>query len=127
MPSIPFYCRWLFAPILVGASTCFGLFWFAALHVFEPVDVLDIAFYLSLYAGIGAIVGLAAWYFARLVARNRASWFTIAALLFPAYLLVAFLGLNKNIAVAILATISVGFILLLSLSAARSNRESRPA
>jgi hypothetical protein len=127
MGSLPFYCRSRFAPILVGVSACVGALWFFMLHVLEPFDELDVWFYLCLYCGIGAISGLAAWYFARLVARQHASWFSIAVAILPAYLFVAFLALDKNPSVAALATLAAAFILLLVLRADHSTRTQQSA
>jgi hypothetical protein len=122
MPSIPVYCRVWFAPIFIGAWAVVGYLWFLAVNEIYPVDDLDFWFYLCLYSGIGTITGLAGWYFARSVARRRASLFAIAILLMPAYLFVAILALDKNPIVAAVATLSVGFIVLMVVLAARSAR-----
>jgi hypothetical protein len=119
---LPFYCRWWFAPIIVVASASVGVAWFSALHALEPFDVFDFWFYLRLYCGLGVICGLGAWYFARLVATQRASLATIALIIAPAYLFVVFLGLDKNWSVAALATLAVAAMFVLMSLAKRSIR-----
>ena len=127
MREIPIYCRMWFAPIFVGLWAIVGYVWFLTMNKIDPVGDLDFWFYLRLYCGIGILTGLAGWYFARLVARQRASILAISIVLLPAYFLVASLALDKNPIIAGIATLSVGFILLMVVLARWSTRTKQLA
>ena len=127
MREIPIYCRTWFAPISVGFWAIVGYIWFLARNKIDPVDELDFWFYLHLYCGIGIFTGLSGWYFARLVARQRASILAITIMVLPAYFFVVSLAFGKNPFVAGVATLSVGFILLMVISAHRSARTKQLA
>jgi len=124
MRSLPFFCRGWFALVLVGIAACAGAVWFFAIDAADISNELDYRYFLQLYLCIGGITGFAAWYFARLVATGRTSWFTLMLLLSPAYLFITTLALDKNPMVAALVTLVAAFILLMVLLANHANRKN---
>ena len=127
MQSLPFYCRWWFALVLVAVLAGAGVLCFLGLRALDPIADLDYRFFLRVYTGIGATAGFASCYFSRLVARRRVSATSFICLLLAAYIFVMILALDKNPIVATIATVIFGFILSLVFLADRSVRSVRSA
>ena len=77
------------------------------------VDFLD-TFYARIYTGIGTMTGIAAWYFARLVASVAFRRYLLHLRPRLPYAFIMSLALELNLFVAAVATIAFGFILLLT-------------
>lgn len=114
MYSLPLFCRWQFAPVIVALSTGAGALCFSVLNRFGPCDELDFWFYTNLYCGIGAATGVAAWYLSRLVARRHAPLRLLGILLLASFSFVALLALDKNPVIAVVAAVAFGFIFFLA-------------
>ena len=121
MPTIPLFCRWSLAPLIIAASAVAGFVAFRVMDWLDPVHDLDYWFYAIPYTGIGAATGRTAWYFARLTARASLSLAGAAPLLFT-YVFIMSLALDKNPFVAAVATIAFGFILFLTWLANHARR-----
>lgn len=118
----PRFCRWPFAPLLATASTAAGYACFRLVHLLDPIGELDYWFYATIYTGIGTITGIAAWYFARLVANDRVSPVLLTLGLALPYAFIMSLALELNPFVAAVATVAFGFILFLTWLAHRARR-----
>jgi hypothetical protein len=114
LQTLPIFCRWPFALAIIAASTAAGVACFRVLDHLDPVGELEYWFYAKIYTGIGTITGLAAWYFARLVAAGSTSPRRITLALALPYAFILLLALDKNLFVAAIATAAFGLILLLS-------------
>ena len=119
MDSLPWFCRWQFAPVIVAMSTVAGMLCYWGIYRIEPCDDLDIRFYTCVYCGIGFATGAAAWYLSRLVAYKRIPLRVLGVLLMAAYCFIAFLAYDQNPPIAVVAAIAFAFVFILAWMGAR--------
>lgn len=117
--SLPWFCRWQFAPIIVAISTGAGALVFWGLNRTSPYDDLDIGYYACVFCSVGFTTGAAAWYLSRLIAYKHFPLRVLGAFLVAAYVFVALLALDKNPPIAVVAAVAFGFIFFLAWMAAR--------
>ena len=100
-------------------TTGAGALYMWGINRIEPFDDLDIGYYACVFCAIGFATGVAAWYLSRLVAYRRVSLRVLGALFAAAYGFIAFLALDKNPPIAVVAAVAFGFIFLLAWMGAR--------
>jgi hypothetical protein len=95
----------LAALLSIAIGVAIGALWFVTAQTIEPFYPIDVRFYFSLYAGIGAASGFFSWYVAMLVRskhiRPGRACLVLAIPFFPIFLL----SLNLNPVTALAVTV----------------------
>jgi hypothetical protein len=120
--ALPWFCRWLYAPIVIAFTTGAGAFCFCVYNRIEPFGDLDYWFYAYDYCGIGLATGVVTWFLARLIALQQMTFTPLAVVILAAYGFALVLALDKNPAIAIVATAAFGFVMLLAWMSCRAAR-----
>ena len=110
--------------LIISLTSFAGFLCFRIMDWLEPVHELEYWFYAIPYTSIGTVTGFAAWYFARLVARDCMSLALAATILLLPYAFIMSLALELNPFVAAVATAAFGFILFLSCLAHASRHRA---